>query len=420
MSGDAFTTPRSDDLYAQAVDLMPGGVNSPVRAFQAVGRTPIFVDRAEGPYLYDVDGHRYIDYVCSFGPLIAGHANAEIVSALCHAAERGTSYGASTALEVRLARAICTAMPAVEMVRLVNSGTEATMSALRLARAFTRREIIVKVEGGYHGHADGLLARAGSGPLTLGAPDSPGVPAAAAASTINVPFNDVEALEEVLSHNAVAAFIVEPVPANMGVVRPHGAYLRRARELTRRYGTLLIFDEVITGFRLLYGGGQQVYRVQPDLTCLGKIIGGGLPVGAYGGRADIMRLVAPVGPVYQAGTLSGNPLAVSAGLCMLDILSRPGIYPRLNLLAQRLARGLRTIARTVPGAASRATRRIVAHRVLCRPAGSRIRRRALLRYWAVRHVLQGDAGTRRVPGSFTVRSDVRLTRSRRGAYRRDS
>ncbi len=335
-------TERSDELFAEAQTLIPGGVNSPVRAFRAVGRTPIFIDHGEGPYLYDVDGNRYIDYVCSFGPLIAGHAHPALVEAVQQAAQRGTSYGAPTEAELRLARAIHQAMPAVEMVRLVNSGTEATMSALRLARAYTGREVIVKVEGGYHGHADGLLARAGSGPLTLGAPDSPGVPAAAAARTINVPFNDVDALEAVLSTYEVAAFIVEPVPANMGVVRPRMRYLHRARELTRQYGALLIFDEVITGFRLLYGGGQEVYRVQPDLTCLGKIIGGGLPVGAYGGRSEIMQLVAPVGPMYQAGTLSGNPLAVRAGLAMLELLRQPGAYARLNRLAYRLACGLRT------------------------------------------------------------------------------
>jgi glutamate-1-semialdehyde 2,1-aminomutase len=341
MNSARLQTTKSDKLFAQAQELMPGGVNSPVRAFKAVGRSPIFIDHADGPFLYDVDGNRYIDYVCSFGPLIAGHAHPEIVEAVQRAVLRGTSYGAPTGLEVELAATIRQAMPAVEMVRLVNSGTEATMSAIRLARAYTGREIIVKVEGGYHGHADGLLAHAGSGPLTLGAPDSPGVPAGAAASTINVPFNDVEALEFVLSHHNVAAFIVEPVPANMGVVRPRGGYLRHARNLTRRYGTLLIFDEVITGFRLMYGGGQAVYRIVPDLTCLGKIIGGGLPVGAYGGRAEIMRMVAPIGPMYQAGTLSGNPLAVSAGLKMLELLRRPGVYQRLNVLAQRLARGLR-------------------------------------------------------------------------------
>jgi glutamate-1-semialdehyde 2,1-aminomutase len=334
-------TPRSDALFAEAQTLIPGGVNSPVRAFRAVGRAPIFIDHADGPYLYDVDGNRYLDFVGSFGPLIAGHAHPSIVAAIQSAAARGTSYGAPTALEVDLARAIHAAMPAVEMVRLVNSGTEATMSALRLARAFTGREVIVKVEGGYHGHADGLLARAGSGPLTLGAPDSPGVPAGAASRTINVAFNDIEALQEVLSTYQVAAFIIEPVPANMGVVRPRAAYLRRARELTRAAGTLLIFDEVITGFRLLYGGAQAVYRIEPDLTCLGKIIGGGLPVGAYGGRADIMRMVAPSGPMYQAGTLSGNPLAVSAGLAMLEILQDPAAYFELNRLAQRLARGWR-------------------------------------------------------------------------------
>jgi len=343
-SSSPLRTPTSEALFAEAETLIPGGVNSPVRAFRAVGRNPLFIDHAEGPYLFDVDGNRYIDYVCSFGPLIAGHAHPEIVGALQAAAVRGTSYGAPTRLELDLARAIHQAMPSVEMVRLVNSGTEATMSALRLARAYTRRDIVVKVEGGYHGHADGLLARAGSGPLTLGAPDSPGVAAATAASTINVPFNDADALEHVLSSYPVAAFIVEPVPANMGVVRPRGNYLRRARELTRRYGSLLIFDEVITGFRLLYGGAQAVYRVAPDLTCLGKIIGGGLPVGAYGGRRDLMQLVAPVGPMYQAGTLSGNPLAVSAGLKMLELLRRPDVYPRLNRLAARLATGLRTAA----------------------------------------------------------------------------
>ena len=322
--------------------MIPGGVNSPVRAFGPWAARLVFIEHAELLLLYDVNGNRYIDYVGSFGPLIMGHAHPAIVAAVQQAAARGTSYGAPTAIEVELARAIHTAMPAVEMVRLVNSGTEATMSALRLARAFTGREIIVKVEGGYHGHADGLLAHAGSGPLTLGAPDSPGVPAAAAARTINVPFNDLDALEQVLSAHPVAAFIVEPVPANMGVVRPRARYLRRARELTHRYGTVLIFDEVISGFRLLYGGGQAVYRVEPDLTCLGKIIGGGLPVGAYGGRADIMRMVAPVGPMYQAGTLSGNPLAVSAGLAMLELLRRPDTYPRLNRLAARLASGLRS------------------------------------------------------------------------------
>lgn len=337
----ALETGRSDALFAEAQTLIPGGVNSPVRAFKAVGRNPVFIDHAEGAYLYDVDGNRYIDYVGSFGPLILGHAHPAIVETVRESVGRGTSYGAPTAIEVALARAITTAMPSIEMVRLVNSGTEATMTALRLARAYTGREIIVKVEGGYHGHADGLLAKAGSGPLTLGAPDSPGVPAAAAARTINVPFNDSAALEAVLSAYEVAAFIVEPVPANMGVVRPRDRYLRRARELTRRHGALLIFDEVITGFRLLYGGGQQVYKVAPDLTCLGKIIGGGLPVGAYGGRAEIMRMVAPVGPMYQAGTLSGNPLAVSAGLRQLELLSEPGVYQRLNRNAYRLAKGLR-------------------------------------------------------------------------------
>lgn len=344
--GCELRTPRSDALFEEALRLMPGGVNSPVRAFNAVGRSPIFIERAEGAYLYDVDGNQYIDYVGSFGPLIAGHAHPAIVAAVQAAVARGTSYGAPTRLEVELARAITEAMPAVEMVRLVNSGTEATMTALRLARAHTGREVIVKVEGGYHGHADGLLAKAGSGPLTLGAPDSPGVPAAAAARTINVPFNDLQALHQVFdTYDDIAAFIIEPVPANMGVVRPREHYLRTARELTLRHGALLIFDEVITGFRLMYGGGQRVYGVSPDLTCLGKIIGGGLPVGAYGGKAEIMRLIAPAGPVYQAGTLSGNPLAVSAGLAMLQLLREPGVYQTLNLRCARLATGLRDSAR---------------------------------------------------------------------------
>jgi glutamate-1-semialdehyde 2,1-aminomutase len=316
-----------------------------VRAFKAVGGTPRFIERGEGPYLYDVDGNRYIDYVLSWGPLIAGHAHPRIVAALQEAATRGTSYGAPTALETELARRVRDAMPSLELARFVSSGTEATMSALRLARAFTGRDVIVKAEGGYHGHADELLVRAGSGATTLGVPDSPGVPAAVAATTINVPFNDPAALEEALHTFEVAAVIVEPVPANMGVVLPAPGYLERVRALTRQYGALLIFDEVITGFRVAYGGAQALYGVVPDLTCLGKIIGAGLPVGAYGGRRDVMALVAPAGPVYQAGTLSGNPLAMTAGLTMLDILAEAGVYERLERLSAVLHDGLVAAAR---------------------------------------------------------------------------
>ncbi len=333
-------TTTSERLFAAAQDVIPGGVNSPVRAARAVGAIPLFIDHGAGAYLYDADGNRYTDYVCSWGPLIAGHAHPRLVEAVTKAAKQGTSFGAPTALETQLALEVRAAIPSMELVRFVSSGTEATMSALRVARAFTGRDIIVKVEGGYHGHADGLLAHAGSGPLTLGAPDSPGVPAAVAATTINVPFNDLPSLERVLTTHQVAAFIVEPVPANMGVVPPEEGYLHAVRELTRQHGALLIFDEVITGFRVAYGGAQALHGVQADLTCLGKIIGGGLPVGAYGGRRDIMSLIAPSGPVYQAGTLSGNPLAISAGLATLALLREPGTYERLEALGSALGEGL--------------------------------------------------------------------------------
>jgi glutamate-1-semialdehyde 2,1-aminomutase len=353
------TVPRtltSQRLFAEAQEVIPGGVDSPVRACRAVGMTPLFVERGEGAYLYDADGNRYIDYVCSWGPLIAGHAHPRVVEALTHAAARGTSFGAPTVLETELAHTVRAAIPSMELVRFVNSGTEATMSALRVARAFTGRDIIAKVEGGYHGHSDGLLASAGSGPLTLGAPDSPGVPAAVAATTVNVPFNDLGALERVLSTYEVAAFILEPVPANMGVVPPAAGYLQGARELTSRHSTLLIFDEVITGFRVAYGGAQALYGVVPDLTCLGKVIGGGLPVGAYGGRRDIMALVSPSGAVYQAGTLSGNPLAMTAGLATLSLLREPSAYERLETLGTALGEGLAAAARDagVPAVSTRA------------------------------------------------------------------
>ncbi len=336
---------RSAELFAEAQRYIPGGVDSPVRAFKAVGGAPRFIERGAGAHIYDADGNRYIDYVLSYGPLITGHAQPEIVAAIQDAATRGTSYGAPTRLETELARRINAAVPSMELTRFVSSGTEATMSALRVARAYTKRDVIVKVEGGYHGHSDGLLARAGSAATTLGVPDSPGVPAAVAATTVNVPFNNLDALETALRTYEVAAFILEPVPANMGVVPAAPGYLEGARALTEQYGALLIFDEVITGFRVAYGGAQGLYEVTPDLTCLGKIIGGGLPVGAYGGRRDVMSLVAPLGPVYQAGTLSGNPLAMSAGIAMLDTLAKPGVYAYLEDKSKALHEGLLERAR---------------------------------------------------------------------------
>ena len=321
---------------------MPGGVNSPVRAFRSVGGTPVFMASGQGSWLTDVDGNRYLDYVLSWGPLILGHCHPEVMDALRAVLETGTSFGASTRGEVELAEEICRAFPSIERVRLVNSGTEATLSAVRLARAATSREKILKFEGCYHGHSDSFLVKAGSGVATLGLPDSAGVPRGLAELTITVPFNDFEALDTVFQAHGtgLAAAIIEPVAGNFGVAPPRPGFLERLRELTTKYGTILIFDEVITGFRLAYGGAQELYHIQPDLTTLGKVIGGGLPVGAYGGKASLMDLVAPVGPVYQAGTLSGNPLAVTAGLKTLEILRRPGSYQRLEALGEKLAGGL--------------------------------------------------------------------------------
>ncbi len=344
MTGDKFR--RSRQLYEEAQRYLPGGVDSPVRAHKAVGATPLFIERGKGSKIFDADGNAYIDYVCSWGPLILGHARPEVVRALKKAAERGTSFGISTELEIKLAKMISAAMPSMEMLRFVNSGTEATMSALRLARAYTGRDKIVKFAGGYHGHADGLLTTAGSGLATLDLPDSPGVPATYAQNTLTARYNDLSSVEQVFQRypKEIAAVIIEPVAANMGVVPPQPGFLENLRSLTREYGALLIFDEVITGFRVAYGGAQGLYGVIPDLTCLGKIIGGGLPVGAYGGRADIMKMMAPIGPVYQAGTLSGNPLAMTAGIETITLLGHPNVYGQLEKTASALQEGIRQSA----------------------------------------------------------------------------
>ena len=338
---------RSGQLFAAAQRVIPGGVNSPVRAFRGVGGEPFCVASARGARLRDADDRVYIDYVGSWGPLILGHAAPAVVEAVAAAAARGTSYGAPTAGEVEMAEAIAEAYPSIEMVRLVSSGTEAAMSAIRVARGATGRDLLVKFDGCYHGHADSLLVKAGSGAATLSIPDSRGVPAALAALTLTAPFNDLGAVRRIFDARPgeVAAVIVEPVAGNMGVVPPAPGFLEGLREVCTRHGAVLIFDEVITGFRVAYGGAQERYGVRPDLTCLGKIIGGGLPVGAYGGRADLMREVAPLGGVYQAGTLSGNPLAVAAGLATIRALRRGEPYERLETLARQLADGLAAGAR---------------------------------------------------------------------------
>ncbi len=340
---------KSRALFAEALTLLPGGVDSPVRAFKAVGGEPLFIERGEGPWLFDVDGNRYVDYVLSWGPLVLGHAHPRILSALAEAASRGTSFGAPSPRELELARLVRGLMPSVELIRFVNSGTEAVMSALRLARAFTGRDKIVKFAGGYHGHADMLLVQAGSGAATLGLPDSPGVPAAVTADTLSCGYNDLAAVEEIFDRHRgrIAAVIVEPVAGNMGVVLPVAGFLAGLRAVTKADGALLIFDEVMTGFRVHIGGAQALYGVAPDITVLGKVIGGGLPVGAYGGRRDIMSMVAPAGPMYQAGTLSGNPLAMSAGVATLNELALPGTWDRLEKTTRDLAEGLSRSARRV-------------------------------------------------------------------------
>jgi glutamate-1-semialdehyde 2,1-aminomutase len=337
---------KSEKLFAAASRILPGGVDSPVRAFRSVGATPVFVERAHGAYLVDADGNRYIDYVMSWGPLIHGHAPKGLLKALSATAARGTSFGAPTELETRLARRVAMLMPSMERVRFVSSGTEAAMSAARVARAATKRDKLVKFEGCYHGHADAFLVQAGSGAMTLGVPTSPGVSAAAARDTLLARYNDLPSVERLFEQHKedIAAIFVEPIAGNMGLVPPREGFLHGLREISQRHGALLVFDEVISGFRAAAGGAQQLYGVRPDLTCLGKIIGGGLPVGAYGGRTDLMELVAPAGPVYQAGTLSGNPLAMTAGLWSLEQLSA-SLYRQLSKLAATLATGLADAAR---------------------------------------------------------------------------
>ena len=336
---------RSKALWKRAQGKIPGGVNSPVRAWKAVGKSPRFILRGKGAYLFDVDRKRLLDFVASWGPLILGHAHPKIVASLKRTLEKGTTFGAPTPGEVELAELVCKRVPSIEKLRLVNSGTEATMSAIRLARAFTGRSKIIKFDGCYHGHVDGLLVRAGSGPATLALPDSPGVPASFAAETVVAPFNDVAAVEAIFGQytSTIAAVIVEPVCGNMGVIPPSTEFLPALREATARHGALLIFDEVISGFRLSPGGAQELYGIFPDITCLGKILGGGLPLGAFGGRREIMDLLAPEGPVYQAGTLSGNPLAVAAGLATLRELSRSGVYADLEEKGKKLQEGLEAI-----------------------------------------------------------------------------
>lgn len=345
-------TDQSRSLFAKAQELIPGGVNSPVRACKSVGCDPLFVKRAEGARIYDVDGNEFLDFVCSWGPMIMGHGHPAVLAAIEKTMRDGTSFGAPCPLEVELAELVVAALPSVEKVRFVSSGTEATMSAIRLARGYTGRKVVVKFDGCYHGHADSFLVKAGSGVITLGIPGSPGVPEDIVKNTLSIPYNDVEILEQTLRDAKldIACVIIEPVAGNMGVVAPRPGFLQKLRELTRELGIILIFDEVITGLRLALGGAQEYFGIMPDLTCLGKIIGGGLPVGAYGGKKELMDTISPVGPVYQAGTLSGNPLAMAAGAATIRELSRPGFYAGLESKAAGFAQGLAGLAeKYLPG-----------------------------------------------------------------------
>lgn len=347
MLTSTFNTTKSEEIFITAQKLMPGGVSSPVRAFKSVGGQPIVFDRVEGAHIWDVDGNQYIDYVGTWGPAICGHAHPEVIKALKEALEKGTSFGAPCLLENVLAEMVIDAVPSIEMVRFVNSGTEACMSVLRLMRAFTGREKVIKFEGCYHGHADMFLVKAGSGVATLGLPDSPGVPKSTTSNTLTAPFNNLEAVQALFDENPdeIAGVILEPVVGNAGFIPPDGGFLAGLREITQEQGALLIFDEVMTGFRIAYGGAQEKFGITPDLTTLGKIIGGGLPVGAYGGRREIMSMVAPAGPVYQAGTLSGNPLAMTAGIKTLELIRQSGTYEHLDRITAKLVNGLLRIAR---------------------------------------------------------------------------
>ncbi|PMB22097.1 glutamate-1-semialdehyde 2,1-aminomutase [Fischerella thermalis] len=346
MVNTTIKTTKSQEIFAAAQNLMPGGVNSPVRAFKSVGGQPIVFDHVKGAYIWDVDGNQYIDYVGTWGPAICGHAHPEVIAALHEALEKGTSFGAPCVLENVLAEMVIDAVPSIEMVRFVNSGTEACMAVLRLMRAFTGREKVIKFEGCYHGHADMFLVKAGSGVATLGLPDSPGVPKSVTSNTLTAPFNDLEAVKALFEENRdqIAGIILEPVVGNAGFIPPDAGFLEGLREITQEYGALLVFDEVMTGFRIAYGGAQEKFGITPDLTTLGKVIGGGLPVGAYGGRRDIMSMVAPAGPMYQAGTLSGNPLAMTAGIKTLELLQKSGTYEYLDKITKKLVNGLLQIA----------------------------------------------------------------------------
>ncbi len=354
VSTTPFKTNKSEEIFAAAQKLMPGGVSSPVRAFKSVGGQPIVFDHVKGAYVWDVDGNQYIDYVGTWGPAICGHAHPDVIAALHQALDKGTSFGAPSLQENILAEMVIEAVPSIEMVRFVNSGTEACMSVLRLMRAFTGREKIIKFEGCYHGHADMFLVKAGSGVATLGLPDSPGVPKSTTSSTLTAPYNDLEAVKSLFAENPdeIAGVILEPVVGNAGFITPDAGFLEGLRELTKEYNALLVFDEVMTGFRIAYGGAQEKFAVTPDLTTLGKVIGGGLPVGAYGGRREIMTLVAPSGPMYQAGTLSGNPLAMTAGIKTLALLQKPGTYEYLDRVTKKLSDGLLKVAKETGHAVS--------------------------------------------------------------------
>ena len=411
---------KSHLAFQRAKQLMPGGVNSPARAFGGVGGEPIFFDHAEGPYLFDLDGNRYLDYIGSWGPMILGHGHPAVVAAIEAALHRGTSFGAPTLAENELAELIVEAMPSIEKVRLVNSGTEATMSAIRLARGYTGRPMIVKFAGNYHGHVDSLLVAAGSSAATLGVPNSPGVTAGTAQDTLVLRYNDPEAVEEAFAQHGprIAGVIVEPVVGNMGCVESTAEFRETLREMTYKHGALLIFDEVMTGFRVAYGGAQSLFDIQPDLTTLGKIIGGGLPVGAYGGRADIMDHVLPAGKVFQAGTLSGNPLATAAGIATLKVLRDTNPYPLLERLSDRLARGLEAAAKQAGVAVSHRPVRLDDDAVFQRSAGNGLGYGVGLRHQAICPVFLGHDRAGRLLAVQPIRGVVRFRRPHRGRHRR--